>query len=183
MRSLIIKSALTSFVIALFTCNTTMAYQGNRVPADKRSTLGLYFTAQETFDYLKWNAGKTLFLDVRDPAELVKSGTPTLIDANVPFKFRISESPDVGHEHVGYEVNQDFAKDVDRRRAAKGLSKADVVILICDCGRRASKAVDLLKETGYSNVATVVDGYKGWRKKKLPWSRKLDKSKLYRHSP
>ena len=182
MRSTTLKILMTSLVIVLFALSTSYAYQGKKVPDDKRSTLELYFTAQETFDYLQWNADKSLFLDVRDPVELTKSGTPTQIDANVPFKFRISEKPDTGHDHEGFEINPDFAEDVDARRVAKGLSKSDVVILICDCGRRASKAVDLLKETGYTNVVTVVDGYKGWRKKKLPWSLELDKSKMYSHA-
>ena len=182
MRSLTIKSVLISFVVSLLTLNLALAYQGNRVPEDKRSTLGLYFTSQEAFDYLQFNAKKTLFLDVRDPAEVVKTGTPTIIDANVPYKFRVSEKPDVGHEHVGFEINQDFVEDVEARRKAKGLSKSDVVILLCDCGRRSSKAVNMLREEDYTNVATIVDGFKGWRKKKLPWSHKLDKSKMYSHA-
>ena len=182
MRKLKSGPALITLFAALFAFNTVVAVQGSKVPADKRSKLGLYFSAEETFDYLKWNAAKTLFLDVRDPAELVKTGTPTLIDANVPFKFRITGEPEFGHEHQGYKINRDFAKGVDVRRKQKGLSRSDVVILICDCGRRASKAVDMLKEAGYSNVVTVVDGYKGWRKKKLPWSNQLDKRKQYSRS-
>lgn len=179
MYGLTLKSVLISFVASLLTFNFALAYQGNKVPEDKRSTLGLYFSAQEAFDYLQFNAKKTLFLDVRDPAEIAKSGTPAIIDANVPSKFRISEDPEFGHEHEGYKFNQDFVRDVDARLSAKGLSKSDVVILLCDCGRRASKAVDKLKKAGYTNVVTVVDGYKGWRKKKLPTTKKLDKSKMY----
>ena len=182
MHNLTLKSVITSLLIILMSGNLAMAFQGSRVPADKRSTLGLYFSAQEAFDYLRWNAPKTLFLDVRDPAELVRTGTPTLIDANVPYKFRNSEIADADHEHAGFIVNQNFVNEVDARREAKGLAKADVVVLICDCGRRASKAVDLLRERGYSNVVTVVDGYKGWRKKMLPWSLTPDKSKLYSHA-
>lgn len=181
MRSTIFKSVLTSFVVTLLTFSFALAYQGNKVPKDKRSSLGLYFSAQETFNYLQFNAKKTLFIDVRDPGEVVKSGTASMIDANVPYKFRITEKPDVGHEHSGYEINQNFAEEVDVLRQAKGLSKSDLVILLCDCGRRASKAVDMLMHNEYTNIATVVDGFKGWSKKKLPSTRKLDKKQMYSH--
>ena len=181
MHGLTLKSVLTASVISLLMINLALAYQGNKVPEDKRSSLGLYFSSQEAFDYLKFNAKKTLFLDVRDPAEVAKTGTASLIDANVPYKFRREGSNDFGHKHVAYDINQDFLAAVEERRKAKGLSKSDLVILLCDCGRRASKAVDMLRDGNYTNIATVVDGFNGWRKKKLPTIQKLEQSKLYSH--
>ena len=75
--------------------------------------------------------------------------------------------------------NPDFAKDVDARLTAKGLSSNDTIILICGSGKRAAKAASVLKKSGFTNVYSVMDGYKGWQKSNLKWSKKLDKGKMY----
>ena len=79
--------------------------------------------------------------------------------------------------------------------SAAGLDKNDTVILICRSGDRSSRAANLLTDLGYTKVYSVVDGFEGdllktgpqagqravngWKNAGLPWSYKLDKSKLY----
>ena len=63
-----------------------------------------------------------------------------------------------------------------------GLTKKDVVIVICGSGVRAPKAVNALAKAGYTNAYSVIDGYKGWQEAKLPWSRKLDRVRMYTNS-
>jgi rhodanese-related sulfurtransferase len=74
---------------------------------------------------------------------------------------------------------------------ARGLTKTDQVVLICRSGDRSAKAANLLADLGYTNVHTVVDGFEGdmspdgrrtvngWKNAGLPWTYKLDKSKMY----
>jgi rhodanese-related sulfurtransferase len=66
---------------------------------------------------------------------------------------------------------------------------------MCRSGSRSASATNLLSENGYKNVYTVTDGYEGdkaksgdmkgqrvvngWKNSGLPWSYKLDKSKMY----
>lgn len=60
------------------------------VPAAKRTTCGLYATAQDAYDMISEAPEKILFIDVRTPAELQFIGMPTLVDANVPVLLETS---------------------------------------------------------------------------------------------
>jgi rhodanese-related sulfurtransferase len=93
------------------------------------------------------------------------------------------------------EVNSNFAAEVGKRLAAKGLHPTDSVILICRSGDRSAKAADLLAQLGYTKVYSVVDGFEGdlkadgpnkgrrmvngWKNAHLPWSYELDHAKMY----
>ena len=66
-----------------------------------------------------------------------------------------------------------------------------MVVLICRSGDRSSRGANRLAEEGYTRVYTVTDGFEGdlspegrrtvngWKNVGLPWSYKLDKSRLY----
>jgi rhodanese-related sulfurtransferase len=159
--------------------NTAFAIDEAKVPKAKRTTLGQYFTAVEANNHMKKHGKSTLFIDIRDPAELHTVGMATNVDANVPF-FRIDLSRwNVKKHKFAWAKNRSFAKDIALRLVNKGLSKDDTVILICGSGKRAAKGVNALVKSGYTNVYPVVDGTKGWLKHKLPWSRKLAYLKMY----
>src|SRR5262249_1145227 len=94
------------------------------------------------------------------------------------------------------EPNSDFVPEVRRRLQAKGLGPDSAIVLICRSGDRSAAAANLLGEAGLKNVYSVVDGYEGdlaadgpkasqrarngWKNAGLPWSYKLDKSKMYK---
>jgi rhodanese-related sulfurtransferase len=94
------------------------------------------------------------------------------------------------------EPNPDFISEVRRRLATKGLKPTDAIVLICRSGDRSAAAANLLTEAGLKNVYSVVDGYEGdlaaegpkagqravngWKNAGLPWSYKLDKTKMYK---
>ena len=81
------------------------------------------------------------------------------------------------------------------RLKAKGLTKADRVILICRSGDRSARAADLLANAGYTQVYSITDGFEGdaakdgpqagqrivngWKNAGLPWTYKLEKQKMY----
>ncbi len=162
----------------------------------KVTKAGLYLTAKEASEHMHKHGARTLFLDVRTRAEVNFLGMPTLADANVPYS-EISEWyawDDKGNFKL--DVNSDFAAEVEKRLKAKGLTKADSVILMCRSGQRSAKAADLLADLGYKRVYTVVDGYEGdkvkdgaqkgqrlvngWKNTGLPWSYQLEKTKMYK---
>ena len=69
------------------------------------------------------------------------------------------------------------------------------VIVICQGGLRAARAANALTQARYTMVYTVIDGFEGdpvadgptkgqrlvngWRNAGLPWTAKLDRSKMY----
>ncbi|MCW8957203.1 MAG: rhodanese-like domain-containing protein [Gammaproteobacteria bacterium] len=175
---------------------TAFAIQDSDLPAKKQTEFKLYVTASEAHDMINKNQQKTLFVDIRTRAEVNFLGTPTMIDANIPYM-----TPDMWSEwdekkrNFKLAANSDFLSAIDNRMKTKGLDKNDTLVLMCRSGSRSSKAANLLKKAGYTNVYTIVDGFEGdkaqkgdkkgqrvvngWKNSDLPWSYKLDKSKMY----
>ena len=166
------------------------------VPANKRTTRGLYLTAQDAFDMVNENPAAVLFVDVRTRGELQFIGMPTLVDAHVPFLVETNPPVwDTAASSFKLAPNPDFLATVDKRRAEKGLTRDATVIVICQGGTRAGRAVNALTEAGYAKVYTVVDGFEGdpvaegphkgerlvngWRNAGLPWTTRLDRGKMY----
>jgi rhodanese-related sulfurtransferase len=187
-----------SWLFALLVASTAAhAYDAASVPELKRTKVGQYLSSQEAAKFMDQNAPKALFLDVRTPAEVMFLGMPAQADANVPYmrepEFAVWDSAKATFK---LEPNPDFISEVRRRLAAKGLKPTDTIVLICRSGDRSAAAANLLTEAGLKNVYSVVDGYEGdlaaegpkagqravngWKNAGLPWSYKLDKTKMYK---
>ena len=167
------------FVSALiFFSGQVLAIDASKVSKDKQSTTGLYFTSQEASDHMAKSGKSTLFVDIRDPVEIFTVGMPTAVDTNVTFKWVNPAAWDEKKSTFAFKNNPAFSKDIGARLKAKGLTATDNIILICGSGKRATKAASALQKAGFSKVYSVVDGYTGWQKANLKWSRKLDKEKV-----
>jgi rhodanese-related sulfurtransferase len=190
--------AFAGWLIVLLMASTTAhALDAASVPELKRTKLGQYLSSQEAAKFMNQNASKTLFLDVRTPAELMFVGMPAQADANVPY-MKEPDFPawDGVKGTLKLELNPDFLPEVRRRLAAKGLKANDAIVLICRSGDRSAAAANLLAEAGFKNVYSVVDGFEGdlagegpkagqrvvngWKNAGLPWSYKLDRTKMYK---
>lgn len=176
---------------------TALAVEPDAVPAPKRTKLSQYFSAQEAAGYVGKNASKTLFLDVRTPAELAFVGMPTIVDANVPYMVE-PDFPawDDAKATLKLERNSDFTSEVRRRLSEKGLGPDSTIVLICRSGDRSAAAANLLAEAGFKTVYSVIDGVEGdlakdgpkagqravngWKNAGLPWSYTLEKKKMYK---
>lgn len=184
-------------ILLLMASSAAHAFDAAAVPEIKRTKLGQYFSSQEAAKFITQNASKTLFLDVRTPAEVAFLGMPAQADANVPYmKEPDFASWDNVKSTLKLELNPDFLPEVRKRLAAKGLKPGDTIVLICRSGDRSAAAANLLAEAGFKNVYSVVDGYEGdlakdgpkagqrvvngWKNAGLPWSYKLDKAKMYK---
>lgn len=188
--------------VALLSASITIpAFAGNadwsKLPKKKQTIAGLYLTPAQAYDTMRNAGDKTTFLDVRTRAEVNFLGTPTVVDANVPY-MKLNEwyAWNEKKNNFKMEVNSDFADDVASKVAQKGLSKNDPIILICRSGSRSSKAADLLTKLGYTKVYSVFEGFEGdkakngdkkgqrvvngWKNSDLPWSYKLVKNKMYK---
>lgn len=162
------------------------------VPKPKVTRLGLYMHPKEVQAIMASEAAKkTLFLDIRSPEEVMFVGTPSSVDAIVPFALVSSTYAfDSSRKAYRMDPNKGFVAEVEWRLKAKGLTKNDDVILMCRSGDRSAKAADLLAEAGYTRVYSVVEGFEGdlgktgrrdvngWKNDALPWSYALDPTKL-----
>lgn len=167
--------------------------QASRVPEEMRTQQGLYLSPKQAHQFVRAQKGKVLFIDVRTRAEAQFLGMATPVDALVPYVEFQDFMTDWDETRSFYRLEpfSDFVPEVGRRLQAKGLSKDDLVVLICRSGERSSRAADLLTSSGYSRVHTVVYGFEGelseggrrnlngWKNAGLPWSYELDRKKMY----
>jgi rhodanese-related sulfurtransferase len=135
--------------------------------------------------------GKVLFLDVRTRAEAQFLGMAEPIDA-----LALCRIPGL-HDGLGREARfsqagafNDFVPEAERR-LTEGTDESDPIVLMCRSGERSSRAADLLADSGYTRVYTVVYGFEGelsdkgrrnvngWKNAGLPWSYELDRKKMY----
>jgi len=165
------------------------------VPEPKRTRAGEYLAAKEVPAFIEAHGGtqRVLFLDIRTRAEAMYVGMATGPDALVPYMEHQEIMTDWDSKRNVYQLEpfQDFVPEVNRRLLAKGLTKNDIVILMCRSGDRSARASDRLTEDGFTKVFSVVDGFEGdispegrrsvngWKNAGLPWSYKLDRAKMY----
>lgn len=171
------------------------AFDAAAVPVSKQTTAGRYLDAREAYALKQKLGAKALFVDVRTRYEVSYLGMPTVADANIAYVEHPDDAPwDDKAGRFKLDINSDFAAELGRRMAAKGLGKSDVVILMCRSGDRSARAATLLTQLGYANVSSVVDGFEGdvatsgpkqgqrvvngWKNADLPWSYKLDKERM-----
>jgi rhodanese-related sulfurtransferase len=188
-----IRAITTAALLALVACNA-QAIDASQVPPKKRTTLGLYLTAQEAYEVAE--SEKVLFIDARTRAEVSFVGMPAVAHANIPYmELDAFYDWDEAKGNFKLEPNAEFVPTVFQRLAALGLDRRGKVIVICRSGDRSAKAADLLAQFGFSNVWTVVDGFEGdlardgrhagqrvvngWKNADLPWTYSLAKNKMY----
>ena len=191
--------AAAVMVTALFLgTHQAIAMDAAQVPEKKRTALNLYLAAEEVPGFLSAAHGKSLFLDVRTPAEITFVGMPPTVDANVPILLGPGAAFDEAKATLALVPNPDFLAEVERRLAARGLGRDATVVVICRSGDRSAVAADMLAKGGFAHVWSVVDGFEGdlakegpeaghrvvngWKNKGLPWGYRLDKAKMYRIS-
>lgn len=193
MRSVKLIALLCASLIAF---NASADNEWSSLPDKKKTKLGLYFTPTQAYDYVAHNNTKTLFIDIRTRAEVNFLGTPTDIDANIPY-MEVNEwwSWNEKSDSFKLDVNSEFADEIAAQMAKKGLTKDDAIVIMCRSGDRSAKAADLLATLGYTKVYSITEGFEGdmakdgahagqravngWKNAGLPWSYKLSKEKMY----
>ena len=197
MRHFAIAALLALSSLSLSLPALAEGVDASTLPDYKRSRLQLYLTPQEAHKIVGEASAQTLFLDVRTRAEAMYVGMPTMADGLVPYVEHQELMTDWDERRHMYQLmaNSDFLPEADSRLKAKGLTKADRVILICRSGDRSARAADLLANAGYTQVYSITDGFEGdaakdgpqagqrivngWKNAGLPWTYKLEKQKMY----
>jgi len=106
---------------------------------------------------LALNAGAALAGSMVSPAKVLEqlkqpATAPLLLDVRTPEEFASGHVP--GARNIPIQVLGQRLSEVPRDRA---------VIVYCESGRRSARAIDLLKEGGYTRVTEMEGSMAAWR--------------------
>ena len=159
------------------------------LPAEKRTTLDLYVTAREAYERWQAEPGKVKIIDVRTPEEYMWVGHAPM--AWVIPVLAVTYEWDAESKQFPVRPLPDF---VDRVR--KVANPQDTLMVMCRSGGRGAAAVNLLAQAGFKHAYNVTDGMEGdsvddpdsvfqgqrlvngWKNSGLPWTYKIDPSRL-----
>lgn len=162
----------------------------------QQTTWGLYVDSKEVAEMKQKLGDKMLFVDVRDPVEIMFTGFTDVVDINIPFKTADRSAWNKKKPVYNMSLNKNFEHDLDKALKARGLTKEAPIAIMCRSGgTRGAPATKLLEGKGYKNIYVVTDGFEGgkikdgekknwrlkngWKNAGLPWSYKLNKDKMY----
>ncbi|WP_456415991.1 rhodanese-like domain-containing protein [Thiolapillus sp.] len=184
-----------AMILVLFAAT---ALQASPAPEDpkKQTPWGLYVDSTEAYEMKQELGEKVLFVDVRDPIEIMFTGFTDTVDVNIPFKLANRNKWNEKKSVYAMELNQNFEQDIAAALKKRGLSKDAPILLMCRSGgTRGAPSARKLWGKGYEKVYVVTDGFEGgkikkgekknwrlkngWKNSGLPWSYKLNKAKMY----
>lgn len=155
----------------------------------------LYVDSKEAFAMKKEQGNAVLLVDVRDPIEIQFTGFAPAVDVVVPFlRANITKWNEKRSVYL-MEKNSNFEAGIAKALEDRKLPKDTPILLMCRSGgERGAPSAKELEGKGYGKVYVVVDGFEGdtvkdgerkhwrlvdgWKNSGLPWSYKLDKSKM-----
>lgn len=157
----------------------------------------LSLTPQETYDLVQKQGDQLLFVDVRDPVEIMFIGFTDAIDKNIPFKLADRSDFLADKGRFAMNTNPEFASQIEQALKEKGLTRDDLIITMCRSGSsRGKPSAEYLLERGFTNVKYIDHGFQGssakegkqkgmrivngWQNDGLPWSMTLNPEKIYR---
>ena len=161
-----------------------------------RTSYDLYLTPQEAYQKKLAMGERILLIDVRTRAEIKFIGMADAADANIPVRL-LRDDYAWSEKSATYRTreNPDFVAAVERLLQIRGLDRHSPIILMCQSGSRAPMAARLLQAASFSEVYTQYQGFEGfkakqgpdkgkrvvngWKNAHLPWSYRLDASKMY----
>ena len=80
-------------------------------------------------------------------------GNAVVLDVRTPAEFEAG--------HIEGALNADYMGD-DFAGAIADLDREATYVLYCKSGARSAKALDVMKEQGFTDVAHLTEGYDGW---------------------
>ena len=185
----------TAIFLAATGAHADASFDPSKLPASKQTTDGKYLSAKEAYEMKTKNPSKVLFIDVRTPAETEYIGIADQVDVNIPYMLDDYGTWDAKKSRFMMSPNSAFTMKVDDAMKARGLTKNDIVIVMCRSGDRSAAADNLLTKAGYTNVYSVWEGFEGdmgkegaekgrravngWKNAGLPWGYSLNKARAY----
>lgn len=183
-------------IILLAFASLANAVEAPKDPS-RQTSWGLYLDSKEAYALKTSTEGaKVLFVDVRDPIEIMFTGFTDVVDINIPFLINNRQKWNPKKNVFAMEQNPQFEADIAKALSDRQLSKDAPVILMCRSGgERGAPSAKALENKGYKNVYVVVDGFEGdtvksgdkknwrlvngWKNANLPWAYQLNPAKMY----
>lgn len=154
-------------------------------------------TAQETFAKVQQADARVLFVDVRDPVEVMFVGFTDAVHINVPYLMVDRTAWEDKRGVYKLAQNPDFVAQIKAELGKRGLSPDAEIITLCRSGsERGEPSAAFLRANGFPNARFVVNGFQGspikegpqaglriqngWQNSGLPWSMKMNPSKMFR---
>ena len=107
---------------------------------------------------------KILFVDVRDPIEIMFTGFTDTVDINIPYLLSNPHKWNDKKNVYAMEPNKDFESKIAKALSDRGVSKDDKIVLMCRSGgeRGAPSAKALDGEHHFDGMVTTrFDGQSG----------------------
>lgn len=161
------------------------------------SAVEIGISAQDTYAKVRQDGAKVLFVDVRDPVEIMFVGFTDAVDVNIPFL--IVDRNQWNEERGVFKLNRnpDFARQLGLELAKRGLGTDTEIITLCRSGsERGEPSAAYLRENGFPNARYVINGFQGsaikegpqaglrlqdgWQNSGLPWSPRMNADKMFR---
>jgi len=191
------KSKLVLLLVVFLYLGSTLAFAAAKPDSPKKQTVwNLYVDSKETYAMKQKMGNQMLFIDVRDPIEIMFTGFTDVVDINIPFKLANRTVWNDKKPVFKMEVNPNFEQEIAAALEARGLTKEVPIVIMCRSGgTRGAPATRYLENKGYKQIYVVTDGFEGgkikegerknwrlkngWKNSGLPWSYKLNKEKMY----
>ena len=155
---------------------------------------------REVYNLVEERGESVLFIDVRDPVEIMFTGSVPATDVNIPFLLVDRDRWNPVSGTFLTEQNPRFVAEVEAALAAKGMDRDAAIVTLCRSGSaRGEPSAQFLRDEGFPNALFVINGFEGdrlksgdlagrrlengWRNEGLPWSPKMDGDKIYRLEP
>lgn len=138
-----------------------------------------------------------LFVDVRDPVEIMFVGFSDSVHANIPYLLVDRRQWNEERGVFRLERNPQFVEQVHAELARRGLTAEAEIITMCRSGsERGKPSAQFLRDNGFPNARYVINGFQGgsikegpqagfrlldgWQNEGLPWSTRMNPEKIYR---
>lgn len=154
-------------------------------------------SAEEVHAKVQQQDAKVLFVDVRDPVEIMFVGFTDSVHVNIPYLMVDRNAWNNERGVFRLYQNPDFAAQIKAELEKRGLGMDAEVITLCRSGsERGEPSAAFLRENGFPNARYVINGFQGsaikegpqagfrltngWQNSGLPWSPKMNAEKIYR---
>ena len=154
-------------------------------------------SAEETYAKVQQANDKVLFVDVRDPVEIMFIGFTDAVHVNIPYLMVDRTAWDEKRGVYRLFQNPQFAAQIKAALKKRGLGVDAEIITLCRSGsERGEPSAAFLREKGFPNARYVIHGFQGsaikdgpqtgfrllngWQNSSLPWSMKMNPQKMYR---
>jgi rhodanese-related sulfurtransferase len=154
-------------------------------------------TAKEIYQRIQRQEENLLFVDVRDPVEIMFVGFTDAVHVNVPYLLVDRNAWDDQRSIYKTEQNPKFIAEIRAELNKRGLDDNAEIVTMCRSGsERGKPSAEFLRANGFPNARYVLNGFQGsaikegpqagfrllngWQNSDLPWSPKMNPEKMYR---